>query len=141
MAGIFSFFTLLVSSPFTLLGEATPLKLLRVSLRSKRSCSTEEIFRKLAARKLGQETEGTLARRPPIFEKPVRPRTGASDWCGTVTMIDRRQISTKMFLVISSVTKTMAEDEKGFESCVEAERIGSRFYIEKGTRTVNAPSL
>ena len=51
--------------------------------------SFEPIFCKLAARKLGQETEGTLARRPPIFEKPVRPRTGASDWCGTVTMIDR----------------------------------------------------
>ena len=29
-----------------------------------------------------------------------------------------------------SVTKTMAEDVKGFESCVEDERIGSRFYIE-----------
>ena len=30
---------------------------------------------------------------------------------------------------------------EGFESCVEAERFGSRFYIEKGTRTVNAPSF
>ena len=29
----------------------------------------ETVFRKLAARKLGQETEGTLARRHPIFEK------------------------------------------------------------------------
>ena len=46
-----------------------------------------------------------------------------------------------MFLVSSSVTKTMAEDLEGFESCVEAERIGSRFYIEDGTRTFNAPSL
>ena len=65
------------------------------SMRSKRSCSTEELrneFRKLAARKFGQEAERTLARRPPIFEKPVRPRTGVSDWCDTVTMIDRRQI-------------------------------------------------
>ena len=42
-----------------------------------------------------------------------------------------------MFLVSSSVTKTMAEDVKGFESCVQAKRIGSRFYIEQGTRTVN----
>lgn len=30
---------------------------------------------------------------------------------------------------------------EGFESCVEAERIVSRFYIGKGTRNVNAPSL
>ena len=51
------------------------------------------------------------------------------------------KFSTKMFLVSSSVTETMAEDVEGFESCVEVERIGSRFYIEKGTRTVNAPSL
>ena len=43
-----------------------------------------------------------------------------------------------MFLVRSSVTRTMEEDVEGFESCVEAERIDSRFYIEKGTRTVNA---
>ena len=50
--------------------------------------SSQTIFRK-AARKLGRDIEGTLARRPPIFEKPVRPRTGASDWCGIVTMIDR----------------------------------------------------
>ena len=57
-----------------------------------RQKSFETIFRKLAARKLGQETEGTHARRPPIFEKPVRPQTGASDWCGTVAMIDRWQI-------------------------------------------------
>ena len=45
------------------------------SLCSKRSCSKEErtqtIFCKLAAPKLGQETEGTLARRPPIFENPL----------------------------------------------------------------------
>ena len=34
-----------------------------------RQKSFETIFCKLAARKLGQETEGTLARRPPIFEK------------------------------------------------------------------------
>ena len=54
-----------------------------------RKKSSQTIFRKLAAQKLGQETEGKLARRPPSFEKPVRPRTGASDWCGTVTMIDR----------------------------------------------------
>ena len=46
-----------------------------------------------------------------------------------------------MFLVSSSVTKTMTDDVECFESCVEAERIGSRLYIEKGTRTVNAPSL
>ena len=46
-----------------------------------------------------------------------------------------------MFLVSSSVTRTMAEDVEGFESCVEAQRIGSRFYIQKGTRTVNALSL
>ena len=52
-----------------------------------RKNSSKTIFCKLAARKLGQETEGKLARRPPI-EKPVRPRTGASDWCGAVTMID-----------------------------------------------------
>ena len=44
-----------------------------------RQKSSETFFRKLAARKLGQETEGTLARGPPIFEKSVRPRTGASD--------------------------------------------------------------
>ena len=55
---------------------------------SVRKNSSKTIFCKLAARKLGQETEGKLARRPPIFEKRVRPRTGASDWCGTVTMID-----------------------------------------------------
>ena len=30
---------------------------------------------------------------------------------------------------------------EGFESCVEAEQIGSLFYFEKGTKTVNAPSL
>ena len=54
-----------------------------------RKKSSQTIFRKQAARKLGREIEGTLARRPPIFEKPVRPRTGASDWCGIVTMIDR----------------------------------------------------
>ena len=39
------------------------------SLRSERSSgpkSFETIFRKLAGRKLGQETEGTLARRPPF---------------------------------------------------------------------------
>ena len=54
-----------------------------------RKKSSQTIFRKHAARKLGREIEGTLARRPPIFEKPVRPRTGASDWCGIVTMIDR----------------------------------------------------
>ena len=34
-----------------------------------RQKSSETIFWKLAARKLGKETEGTLARRPPIFEK------------------------------------------------------------------------
>ena len=34
--------------------------------------------------------------------------------------------------------QTMAENVEGFEPCVEAERIGSRFCIEKGTRTVNA---
>ena len=55
---------------------------------SVRKNSSKTIFCKLDARKLGQETEGKLARRPPIFEKPVRPRTGSSDWCGTVTMID-----------------------------------------------------
>ena len=54
-----------------------------------RKKSSQTIFGKQAARKLGREIEGTLARRPPIFEKPVRPRTGASDWCGIVTMIDR----------------------------------------------------
>ena len=37
-----------------------------VAVRKKGS---QTIFRKLAARKMGQETEGTLARRPPIFEK------------------------------------------------------------------------
>ena len=47
----------------------------------------------------------------------------------------------KYFLLVSSMTKTMVEDVEGFESCVEAERIGSGFYIEKGTRTVNVPSL
>ena len=35
----------------------------------------------------------------------------------------------------------MAEDVQGFESCVEAQRIGSRFYVEKGAGTVNALSL
>ena len=35
----------------------------------------------------------------------------------------------------------MAEDVEGFEWCVEAERIGSQFYIQKGIRTVNASSL
>ena len=60
---------------------------------SVRKNSSKTIFCKLAARKLGQETEGKLARRPPIFEKPVRGRTGFSktgfsDWCGSVTMID-----------------------------------------------------
>ena len=59
--------------------------LLIASLRSKRSCSTEENW----PRESWGKRQGTLARRPPIFEKPVRPRTGASDWCGTVTMIDR----------------------------------------------------
>ena len=54
-----------------------------------RQKSLETIFPKLAARKLGQENEGTLARRTPIFEKLVPPRTGASDWCDTFTMIDR----------------------------------------------------
>ena len=34
------------------------------------------------------------------------------------------------------VTKTMVE-----ESCVERSESGLGFYIEKGTRTVNAPSL
>ena len=33
------------------------------------------------------------------------------------------EFSTKMFLVSPSVTKTMAEDVEGFESCVEAKRI------------------
>ena len=55
---------------------------------SVRKNSSKTIFCKLAARKLGQETEGKLGRRPPIFEKPVRLRTGPSDWYGTVTMID-----------------------------------------------------
>jgi len=47
----------------------------------------EELFRILAARKLereqkidkaggGEAREGTLARKPLHFEKPVRPRTG-----------------------------------------------------------------
>ena len=35
----------------------------------------------------------------------------------------------------------MAEDVEGFELCAEVDRIGSQFYIEKGTRTVNSPSL
>ena len=34
-----------------------------------RKKSSQTIFRKQAERKLGREIEGTLARRPPIFEK------------------------------------------------------------------------
>lgn len=34
-----------------------------------RKKSSQTIFRKQAARKLGREIEGTLASRPPIFEK------------------------------------------------------------------------
>lgn len=59
--------------------------------RSKRSFSTEELrndFPQAGRAKVGHEIEGTLARRPLIFQKPVCPRTGASDRC-TVTMIDR----------------------------------------------------
>ena len=41
-----------------------------------RQKSFETIFRKLAARKLGQETEGTLARRPHIFKKTRSPTNG-----------------------------------------------------------------
>ena len=63
------------------------LKLACVASVPVRKKSSQTIFRKQAARKLGREIKGTLARRPPIFEKPVRPRTGASDWCGIVTMI------------------------------------------------------
>ena len=51
------------------------------------------------------------------------------------------KFSSKILLVSSSVTTTMAEDVEGFESCVEADRIGCRFYIEKGTTTVNVPSF
>jgi len=32
--------------------------------------------KKLEGRGWGREKEGTLARKPPDFEKPVRPRTG-----------------------------------------------------------------
>ena len=51
------------------------------------------------------------------------------------------KFSSTMLLVSSSVTQTMAEDVEGFEPCVEAEQIGSRFCIEKGTGTVNALSF
>ena len=44
-----------------------------------------------------------------------------------------------MFFVSSGVTKTMAEDVEGFESCVEDRRIGSTFYVEKGAKTVIPP--
>ena len=41
-----------------------------------RQKSFQTIFCKLAARKLGQETEGTLARRPPIFKNPFAHERG-----------------------------------------------------------------
>ena len=40
----------------------------------------------------------------------------------------------KIFLLSSSVTKAIVEDVEGFESCVEAERIGSRVLHWKGKK-------
>ena len=75
---------------------------------------------------MGQETEGTLARRPPILKNPFAHERGLLIGAAQ-SQLTRDKFSSKMLLVSSSVTKTMAEDVEGFEPCVEAERIGSRF--------------
>ena len=110
-----------------------------VSLRSKRSSSTEEFrndFPQTGRAKVGARDWGNACKKTTYSWKTSSPTNGdfwlvrhsRNDWQVT-------NFWAKYFLLVSSVTKTILEDVEGFQWCVEGERIGSGFYIEKGTRT------
>ena len=111
---------------------------LYTSLRSKRSFSTKRTSKRFSANwprgSWGKRLRERLQEDPLVLKNPFPYERGLLIGAAQSQWLTGDKSGSKIFLLSFSVTKAMVEDVEGFESCVEAERIGSLVLHWKGKK-------